>query len=504
MKRKIFVALIVVLALFAAFAASTGLFASDGEKLFREAARLEKRADYFMAFDTYKLANAELKKEKNIALSDKCRDSLTRIKKITLTYSFTEEAMRGIIKKTYPDMPKKRIDEVIAENRIPHTDIGGTIYYFADFLNTLNHLYPDFRRSKEKGALGPAGKFLSIMNKYIYEKESGKKGETLFSPINYYADGSMTLARKKLPASGTLKVWLPLPLVTAAQRNVKIVSIYPEKYIKYPIKLDGDIALVYMEIPLEEIKGDLKIGTKFSFTHYEERFNIDPEKIGEYDKESALYKRYTASAGNIKVTPSIAKKAKELAGGEKNPLRIAKKFYDHIVWDLDYSFSPHAAIEAMEIPESVWVDEHGIGDCGAQSIYFAALCRAVGIPARASGGMQLFPMQPTGCGTHFWAQIYLPNYGWVPVDTSVGQLVKYIDGVTEKQKKDFADYFFTKMEPFRYLIQVDVDIPLIPLPDEPPTFSMVLQDPALTCREMDLSPGIEFMEDWKITVKQVK
>jgi transglutaminase-like putative cysteine protease len=341
------------------------------------------------------------------------------------------------------------------------------------------------------------------MSKFIYEKDKARPGQTLVNPYRYLADGRITLKRKDLPERGLLKVWLPLPLVTAAQPQVEILDLYPRQYVKYPIQMDGDIGIAYMEIPLEEIKGDLAIGTRFRFTHYEERMKVDPDKIGEYDKDSPLYKRYTTPGRNIAVTSAIRRTARKLAGKETNPYRIAKRFYDHIVWDLDYSYTPHAALEALNMPESVYVYEHGFGDCGAQSMYFAALCRSVGIPARAAGGMQLFPLSTTGCGDHFWAEVYLPNYGWLPVDTSVGQLGKYMAGITEKQKHDFVDYFFGNLDPFRYLIQVDVDVPFIPRPQDPMAFAMVLQNPTAACAEMDENPGIYFADNWKIRVWQI-
>lgn len=57
--------------------------------------------------------------------------------------------------------------------------------------------------------------------------------------------------------------------------------------------------------------------------------------------------------------------------------------------------------------------------------------------------------------------------------------------LTEDQRMDFIEYFFGNMDPFRYLIQADVDIPLIPKPNEPLAFELVLQSPTALCREMD-------------------
>ncbi|MFH2033471.1 MAG: transglutaminase domain-containing protein [Candidatus Margulisiibacteriota bacterium] len=492
------------IALCLAFTSTTTLAATSGEKLFREAQQQEKKADYFSAFKLYKEARPLLVKEEKEDQVKECRRAFTRIKNILDTYPLKLDEVVKIIKKNYPDATDERIEQIIKDGRLPHMTIEGQTYYFEDFLNTLYHLYPDFRVVKQAGALGQQSKLLGLMGEFIYEGNNLPPGQTLTTPFHYAATGEVVIPRDKLPETGLLKVWMPLPLVSSAQQNLEIIDIYPEQYIRYPIKTDGDIGLVYFEVPLEEIYDDLKMGVRFNFTHYEERFHVDPYYLGEYDKESELYKRYTASDKNIAVTPDIIKKAKEIAGSETNPFFIAKKFYDHIVYDLDYSLTPHGALDALDIPESVYVQEHGYGDCGAQSMYFAALCRAMGIPARSAGGYQLFPNpKGTGCGTHFWAQIYLPNYGWMPVDTSVGQLAKYDPTLTKQEETDFIEYFFGNMDPYRYLIQVDVDVPLIPPPTERLMFGMVLQSPTATCTEMDESPGYLFGEHWNLIVKRV-
>ncbi|MBN2057818.1 MAG: transglutaminase domain-containing protein [Candidatus Saganbacteria bacterium] len=500
---KKFIWLSLSLCLIALLTSCANPFVSRGDNLFNQAGWQEKRGNYLTAEKLYAQALKEFRKADKPKQVLKCQYKLTDMNKITMTYTFTEEAVRSLIKEHYPETKPERIDQIIADKRLPQMEINGQQYYFSDFLNTLFHVYPEFRSKPQPGALGKSQGFFRVMSKYIYKKESAPAGQTFVNPINYLAEGKVTIPREKLPKSGLYKIWLPMPLTTAAQQNIEMISIEPRQYVKYPIKMDGDIGLVYLEIPLEEIKTDLAISQKFRFRHYEERFKVDPNKLGKYDTESPLYRRYTASGKNIAVTPSIALKAKELAGDETNPLKIAKIFFDHIIWDLEYSFTPHAALEALEIPESVFVHEHGYGDCGAQSMYFAALCRAMGIPARASGGWQLFPVNTAGCGSHFWAQIYLPNYGWAPIDTSAGQLGRYMPGLTDQQQKDFADYFFLKMDPFRYLIQHDVDIPFIPGPDGPVVFSMVLQDPEAVCFEMDENPGLFLMDNWRLKVRQL-
>lgn len=193
-----------------------------------------------------------------------------------------------------------------------------------------------------------------------------------------------------MPATGTLKIWLPVPIFTDPQTEVSIISVHPGQYVKQPATINGDLGDIYLEVPLEQLTGNLSINLRFEFTHYEQRFTmIDPNNIGQYDKNSDLYKKYTASEKNIFISPEIAAKAWELAAREQNPYLIARKIYDHVVDDITYSYMPHLTLESLGIPESVYVHEHRMGDCGAQSIYFAALLRSLGIPARATGGRQL-------------------------------------------------------------------------------------------------------------------
>lgn len=251
-------------------------------------------------------------------------------------------------------------------------------------------------------------------------------------------------------------------------------------------------------MPLEELGSDLEIKIQFKFKHFEQRFRIDPEQVGEYEKENSLYKQYTASDGNITIIPEISQKAKEIAGDETNPYLIARKIYDHVVDEIIYSYMPHLAVEPLGIPESVYVYQRRYGDCGAQSMYFCALLRALGIPCRATGGWQLAPGHH---GNHFWAEFYLPRYGWVPVDTSVAQIYLYLPDLTEKEKKAYKDFYFGSMDPYRFIIQKDVDVHLIPPANEPPLVSLAIQTPATLCDTMLEIPGLLSDEYWKIEIK---
>ncbi|GAH19016.1 unnamed protein product, partial [marine sediment metagenome] len=199
-------------------------------------------------------------------------------------------------------------------------------------------------------------------------------------------------------------------------------------------------------------------------------------------------------------TSEIREKAREIVRDEKNPYLAAKKIYHYIVEKIDYSHMPHMTLNVLGKPESVYVHENSYGDCGAQGTYFSALCRSLGIPARTSGGMQLCPGEEGG---HFWAEFYLPNYGWLPVDTSIAQIANYPIELTDDERRAFKEFFFGSQDPYRYVIQKDVDVPITPEPDEPVLLPMAIQFPAVVCKTSQENPAFVVLDHWNIEFKPV-
>jgi len=311
----------------------------------------------------------------------------------------------------------------------------------------------------------------------------------------------MTIPRKELPAKGVLKLWVPLPVQTQAQSNIKIINVEPSEYIKAPYRTDTELGQIYIEVPLDELKSDLSVEAVYMFTHYEKRFVIDPDAVGDYDKNDALYKKYTKSSPSILVSPDVCSEAKRAVGNIDNPYRAAKKLYQYVLNNIAYSLMPHIRLAAEQMSESEFVFKNRYGDCGSQSMYFCALCRSLGIPARAIGGQQLIPGV---AGDHFWAEFYLPNYGWIPVDTTIAETVNYFDDISEADKKAFKEYFFGNMDPYRLVFQKDVDAPLIPAPSVRVSLPMAIQEPAAVCETAPSDPGILVDKYWKFKVSPVE
>lgn len=140
---------------------------------------------------------------------------------------------------------------------------------------------------------------------------------------------------------------------------------------------------------------------------------IDPARISWCDKVSTEYVRYTISEGWLDISPEIAAKAEEIAGGERNPYFIAKKIFMWVVDNLQYEYPDFESRGASKSLKRLK------GDCGEFCAVFVSLCRSRGIPARTVTCNWLKG------GGHQWAEVFLPPYGWVPADPTLARRFKF-------------------------------------------------------------------------------
>ena len=387
--------------------------------------------------------------------------------KSTIEYSITYDEARKIILSHYPDLETdEEVLRFIKERDIQRKVVNSKEMFFMGFESNLFYRDLELVNKNPNWADHFTQAVRFVLAEYGRQRQAGfaefkQPWSAYFDPREFLVEYSIEVARVDLPEEGSLKIWLPLPLNRLDQDRIEIIDIIPsENLVGYP-RIDGELAYALFSFDLASMIEDLDIKVMFSFRHFRQEFDIDPLQIGQYDRKSLLYIENTHSTDSIYYNDEIKALANEIVGDEKNPYLQAKHIYDYVVENVYYSLIAHASLEAEGIPESLFAFEHGYGDCGMQSMFFAALCRSIGIPARTPGGFQIFSGQ---LGTHFWAEFYLPNYGWIPVDTSVGQGVMYSVGVTEEESKIYKDYYFGNLDPLRMVVQNSVDM----LPDDKP------------------------------------
>jgi len=162
----------------------------------------------------------------------------------------------------------------------------------------------------------------------------------------------------------------------------------------------------------EFITVGMKIKAKLNSTKY----FIFPEKVGSLrDIPKEIREKYLVDDTKYSISdPFIQKSAAEAIGDEKNPYWMTRKIYEYIMDKMRYELSGGWNIAPTVL-------KRGTGSCSEYSFVFISLCRAVGLPARYQGSVAIRGDDAsTDDVFHRWCEVYLPKYGWIPVDPSGG------------------------------------------------------------------------------------
>lgn len=277
------------------------------------------------------------------------------------------------------------------------------------------------------------------------------------NPRVYNVDYSFELTPdpNKIDRTKDLKLWVPVPQEWDCQKAVKIISVEPAPHAKYVDPEHGN-QMLFWDFGKEAERPSYKVDIKFCLESYEVHAKVDPEKIDPYDKMSEEYALYTRSSRTICITPKVKQLAKIAVGSETNPYVQAKRIFEFVVMKMRYRHRIGIAelrkrginfLLDSPIRDEKTGEECFIGQCHQYSALFVALCRAVGIPARPvvayiswrpwmrAGDLKpnwefdtmLSPdglagaQQYTALDHHFWAEFYVPNFGWIPVDATFGK-----------------------------------------------------------------------------------
>lgn len=171
-----------------------------------------------------------------------------------------------------------------------------------------------------------------------------------------------------------------------------------------------------------ETKMHLKVKT------WDIRYFIFPDQVGSLDEiPSDISNKFLANNEKYQYDDPIIQNAVEKAiGDETNPYWIARKIYDYLTAEIYYEMSGGWNTAPTILAR-------GNGSCSEYSFAYISMCRAAGLPARYVGSVVLRGDDVSNDDEfHRWVEIYLPNFGWIPVDPSGGD---------KSSPRDQANYF---------------------------------------------------------------
>jgi len=150
-------------------------------------------------------------------------------------------------------------------------------------------------------------------------------------------------------------------------------------------------------------------------------YDVDPEKTGSLEEiPEEIRLLYTRDEEMYKISDPV------IASTVNDAIRCKERVYDLVVSSHDY------VIEKLSYKLDPWWDDapttlsKGEGSCSEYVFAFIALCRAAGVPSRFAGGTVIDPSlagimlraELIDYTFHRWAEVYIPNYGWLPVDVT--------------------------------------------------------------------------------------
>jgi len=248
--------------------------------------------------------------------------------------------------------------------------------------------------------------------------------------------------------SKDLKLWVPIPREWDSQKAVKIISVQPEPHARYVDPEYGN-PMLFWDFGKRPEQTTYTANIRFRLESYEVSVKVDPNRVGSYDKTSKEYALYTGSRRTCCITPKIQELARIAVGEEKNPYLQAKRICEFVQKKVRFKMTFERGIQYLldnPIKDEQGKEEYYVGDCGQFSALFITMCRAVGIPSRAVNGFvgwrpwakaedfkefhhyetELSPAGLAGArhyvalDPHTWAEFYIPDYGWIPVDATGG------------------------------------------------------------------------------------
>ncbi len=370
-----------------------------------------------------------------------------RMDRIKKDFTKTEEDVLKILEKYYPGITAKDLEKWEKSKKLEFKIINGKKYYFNRAVSNLFLIDEEARKVLEKVDGYYINTLDLFLDKYLPKVVAKGKKNSLVNPVKVKLNYTLEVKPNVVPDGEIIRCWLPYPREdNRRQKNVKLISINSPNYV-----IAGNNNLqrtIYLEKVAEKDKPTI-FNVKFELESFAEYNKIELNKIKPYDKNSDVYKKYTAEVyPHILFTEKIKEISKEIVGEETNPYLIAKKIFTWIDKNIPWAGSREYST-IYNIPDYVLENRHG--DCGQVSLLFITLCRYNGIPAKWQSGWML---HPGNVNLHDWAEVYFEGYGWLPVDQSAG--IRKVDNENVKY------FYLGGTDSYRLIVNDDISSPLFP------------------------------------------
>lgn len=249
------------------------------------------------------------------------------------------------------------------------------------------------------------------------------------------------------PAGKKLRVWIPVPRTTLAQK-VELLSV--ETPVPYKETQDKDFGNKILYLETDGSK-PVTVKTRYRITRIERRDLIAPMEAGKKlsKKEEQLY---TSPRGLVVINDAVRAIANASVKSEQDDLKEGRMLYETVLGRMAYDKNT----PGWGRGDTIRACEVGKGNCTDFHSLFMSLARTRAIPARFHMGIPFSKemQQSLDRKYHCWAEFYVSDKGWIAVDISEAW-----------KNRDKRDYFFGNLDEDRLTMTVGREIYLDPPQD---------------------------------------
>ena len=246
---------------------------------------------------------------------------------------------------------------------------------------------------------------------FFFDVDGMPGAKTFGDKRSYTISYSVNIRVNEADRSNSLYLWIPRPSVSAAQRNIELLSRNAEPFVEN-----------YRGVNLYKLDNlapgsDVYITMSYKVDVYAVETNVRAQSIRQED-DSAVRAAYTQADSLVPSdNPRVKAMTRTITGQEQNPYLKAQRIYEWLVneclappdTESDNMGFPHSPLEALAAKQA---------DTYTAALLFCALGRASGIPCVPLSGVLVNRSRQTR--VHYWAEFWIDGMGWIPVDPGMG------------------------------------------------------------------------------------
>jgi transglutaminase-like putative cysteine protease len=256
---------------------------------------------------------------------------------------------------------------------------------------------------------------------------------------------SYQLTIDSLPSAATdLEIWIPFPLSDQYQQITRYEITSELPYEMYVDSAYGNNILYFKSS--DRLPSSILVKIDYDVVR-SENSSISKKTIDNQVSAEGGVNQYLSPNELIPIDGKISKEAEDVINPEMTTLEKVQALYNHLTETMRYDKTG----DGWGNGDAIYACDYRKGNCTDIHSLFIGMARSLKIPARFVIGFPL-PAQKSRSsipGYHCWAEFYLDDRGWVPVDIS--------EAIKHGEKKE---YYFGCLDPNRISFTIGRDIVL--------------------------------------------